>query len=63
MSYSCDRNRILIKHGADDDVFMPGTPQERIGVVWDLTCEAYALKGGVDVEQRLQRHIAQFVRK
>ena len=36
---------------------VPGTPAERISLVWPLTCEVASLSGLYDVEQRLQRHI------
>jgi hypothetical protein len=38
-------------------------PAELIGVVWELTAEAYSLGGGFDVEGRLQRHVVRLERK
>jgi hypothetical protein len=41
-----------------NDAFVPGTPAERIGLVWALTREVVSLSGRYDVERRLQRHVA-----
>jgi hypothetical protein len=43
--------------------YVPGTAQERIAMVWPLTCEAVSLGKKYDVEQPLQRHIVNIVRK
>lgn len=37
---------------------VPGTPAERIGMVWPLTREVASLSKRFDVERRLQRHVA-----
>jgi hypothetical protein len=39
------------------------TPEERIGVVWPLTLDAYAFSGSVDAESRLSRHIVRVHRR
>lgn len=39
-----------------DDV-IPGTPAERIGLVWPLTREVVSLSGRIDDERRLQREM------
>jgi len=43
--------------------FVPGTMEERISMVWPLTCEAVSLSKKYNVEQPLQRHIINIVRK
>jgi hypothetical protein len=43
--------------------FVPGTTEERVSLVWPLTCEAIALGKKYDVKQPLQRHIINIVRK
>ena len=42
--------------------YVPGTAQERIAMVWPLTCEAVSLEKKYDVEQPLQKHIVTIVR-
>jgi hypothetical protein len=37
---------------------VPGTPAERIGLVWPLTREVASLSKRHNVERRLQRHVA-----
>jgi hypothetical protein len=46
-----------------DDDFVPGTPEERICLVWPLTREIVSLSGKYDVEQRLQRHVTGIIRR
>jgi len=43
--------------------YVPGTAEERISMVWPLTCEAVSLSKKYDVEQELQRHIVNIIRK
>jgi hypothetical protein len=43
--------------------YVPGSMSERISLVWPLTCEAVSLGRKYDVEQRLQRHITQFIKQ
>jgi hypothetical protein len=33
------------------------TPEELIGMMWQLTLDAWSFKENLDAEQRLQRHI------
>ena len=37
------------------------TPEERIGMVWEITKAAWAFKGHSDVDPTLQRHIGRVV--
>ncbi len=48
--------RRMSEHTGEDIV--PGTPAERIGLVWPLTREVACLSRRHDVERRLQRHVA-----
>jgi len=43
--------------------YVPGTKEERISMVWPLTCEAVSLSKKYNVEQPLQRHIVNIIRK
>jgi hypothetical protein len=54
---------ILRKTDRDDSGFVAGTMEERISMVWPLTCEVVSLSKKYDVEQRLQRHIVNIIRK
>ena len=47
--------RMSDDRGAD---LVPGTPSERIALVWPLTREVASLSKRHDVERRLQRHVA-----
>ncbi len=46
-----------------NDDFVPGTPAERIGLVWLLTREITSLSNKHDAERRLQRHVTRLVRR
>lgn len=39
------------------------TPQERVGMMWDLTKVTWAFMGYPDVAPTLQRHIGRVVRR
>jgi hypothetical protein len=41
-----------------NDSFVPGSPAERIALVWPLTREVVSLNKRQDAERRLQRHVA-----
>lgn len=42
---------------------VPGTPAERIALVWPLTREVASLSKRYDVERRLQRHVTRLSRR
>jgi len=46
-----------------NDDYVPGTPEERIGLVWPLTREIASLSVKHDAERRLQRHVTRLVRR
>ena len=60
-----DRKQTAIYRMSDrlNDDFVPGTPAERISLVWPMTQEIASLSEKHDVERRLQRHIARLVRR
>jgi hypothetical protein len=61
-----DRNfvRVYRSHAtADDGGYMPGTAEERLSQVWDLTREVWFFCRGIDAEQRLQRDVAVLIRR
>jgi len=43
--------------------YVPGTKEDRLSMVWPLTCEAVSLSKKYNVEQPLQRHIVNIIRK
>jgi len=45
------------------DDFVPGTPAERLALVWDLTREILSLSRQYDIERRLQRHVTHLIRR
>ena len=46
-----------------NDDYVPGKPEERIGLVWPLTQEIASLSAKHDVERRLQRHVTCLIRR
>ena len=62
---SMNRLHTTTKRLNDDrnDHFVPGTPAERLGLVWPLTQEVLSLSKRYDVEQRLQRHVTRLSRR
>jgi hypothetical protein len=54
------RKRELSESG---NCFVPGSPQDRVAMVWPLTAEAVSLSKRYDAEQRLQRHIVRLIRR
>ncbi|MFH1561978.1 MAG: hypothetical protein ABIF11_00970 [Nitrospirota bacterium] len=53
----------LKKMTKDDDCFMKASPEKRIAFIWELTAELWSLRGVEDVERRLQRNVANFIRQ
>jgi len=55
--------RVHLSHAtADDGGYMPGTPAERLALVWELTREVWEFSQGTRAEQRLQRDVAVLIR-
>jgi hypothetical protein len=60
-----NRHRVVLykSHAeADDGGYMPGTPEERLLEVWELTREVWAFFQEANAERRLQRDVAVLVR-
>jgi hypothetical protein len=58
------KERLFRSHAeADDGGYMPGTPAERLGEVWELTKEVWFFAEGKDAERRLQRDVEVFCRR
>jgi hypothetical protein len=56
--------RVYRSHAAADDYgYMPGTAEERVSQVWELTREAWSFSRNGDTERRLQRDVAVFIRR
>jgi hypothetical protein len=63
---SVDRTRVSLHRSlaeAEDNGYMPGTPEERVLQVWELTREVWAFFRKGDAEQGLQRDVAVLVRR
>jgi hypothetical protein len=60
-----DRKHTVIYRMSDhrNDDLVPGTPADRISLVWPLTREIFSLSKKHDVEQRLQRHVTRLVQR
>jgi hypothetical protein len=56
---------ITVIHKSDtrNSGYVNGTKEERLSMVWPLTCEVVSLSKKHDVEQPLQRHIVNIIRK
>ena len=59
-----DRKKVVIKsiHDKQDD-YVEGSPAMRIGLMWELTAQAWSFVKNSNVEQRLQRHITNLSQK
>jgi len=57
--------KITVIHQSDskNSGYVPRSKKERLSMVWPLTCEAVSLGKKYDVEQPLQRHIVNIIRK
>lgn len=57
------KTRLFRSHvAANDGGYLPGTAEERVSQVWELTREAWALCNE-DPEQPLQRDVAVLIRR
>ena len=59
-----DRKVVVLRniHDKQDD-YVEGSPAMRVGLMWELTAEAWSLMKNSHVEQRLQRHVTNLVKK
>ena len=60
-----DRNRVvkstLLAQG-EQDVIVDGTPADRMGMVWQLTLDAWAFLDPVSAKSEFQRHVVRVKR-
>ena len=47
---------------ASDDGYVAGTPEYRVGIMWDITRDAWAFMKNGDAERRLQRDVIHLIR-
>ena len=52
----------LKKMTKQDDCYVDASPRERVSFIWPLTAELWSLKDKQNVEQRLQRNVANLIR-
>ena len=63
MEFKVDRKKCVLKKlHEEDNGYVDADPAERVGIVWELTKQAYAF-AGINAEQRLQRNVAKLIRK
>jgi hypothetical protein len=63
---SLDRKHVRVYRSlaeADDDGYMPGSPEERLSQVWELTQEAWSVLQSGDAESRLQRDVVVLIKR
>jgi len=60
-----NRKHIAVYRMSDrrNDDFVPGTPVDRISLVWPLTREIASLSKKHNAERRLQRHVTRLIRR
>ena len=60
-----DRKHTNLYRTADhrNDDYVPGTPADRIKLVWPLTREITSLSKKHNAERRLQRHVTRIIRR
>jgi hypothetical protein len=56
------RKSTLSEQGREDDL-ADASMEQRIGMVWQLTVDAWAMKGEDVTEQRLLRHVVSVKRR
>jgi hypothetical protein len=58
--------RKTLREARDDDDFVPGTPEERWNMMWQLALDAWFFSGGTEEElakRKLSRHVVRIVRR
>ena len=56
------RIRTLAEQGTEGDL-LDTTPEERVGMMWQLALDAWAFKGEAVAESRLPRHVVRFTER
>jgi hypothetical protein len=61
------KRKILVRkrslHDPEEDDLKDKTPAELIGMMWQLTLDAWSFKGKLDAESRLQRDVVVLKRR
>ena len=55
--------KIPLRAPSDDDDLQHKSPQERIGMMWQLALDAWSFKEKLDVEPRMQRQIVVILKR
>jgi hypothetical protein len=55
--------KTTLRESNDSDDFKGMSPHQLIGMMWQLTLDAWSFKEKTDVEPRLQRHIVVLKRR
>lgn len=42
--------------------YIEGTPEERISMVWEISCDTWAFINNTNAERRLQRNVTTIIR-
>jgi hypothetical protein len=53
----------VIRLNEDDDGYVPAMPNELLEMMWEITCDAWAFRGGEGAERRLQRDVTHLDRR
>ncbi len=63
MEFRVNRKKCVLKKLHEEESgYVDASPAERLGMVWELTKQAWAF-AGKNAEQRLQRNVAKLIRK
>lgn len=47
----------------NDDGYVQAMPNELLEMMWEITCDAWAFRGGEGAERRLQRNVTHLDRR
>ncbi len=63
MEFKVNRKKCVLKKlHEEDNGYVDADPAERVGMVWELTKQAWAF-AGINAEQRLQRNVTKLIRQ
>ena len=63
MEFKVNRKKCVLKKlHEENNGYVDADPAERVGMVWELTKQAWAF-AGINAEQRLQRNVAKLIRQ
>jgi len=60
-----DRTRVRVRRRGDGsrDERPELTPEELVGMIWELTVEAYSLAGSFDPDAKMRRDVVRVIRR